>query len=223
MTGAAASPVAPIPLRHRLRAGTRLRHEALHRHPLLSRLTPPCLSRGEYEAILAAFLATHAAAEARRAALGLYPELSLAPASAALAADLGTGAATMGLPLFDWVDGAEQALGMLYVLHGARFGAGVIARGLRAERPGFPSRYFGGEGQPPVWPALLAALGRMPPREATSAALLHAANATFVRVGDALDAAQTARRPGPLPRRTRRLDAAQGAPGGNAGETGVIS
>lgn len=140
MIGAAARKDAPS-VRMRLRAATKERHEALHRHPLFSRLTASDVQHHELLAANNANLQLFEAIEGSRAELDVFGALTLNRQIAALRRDVGGSrgfSCATGLRL----DCAGSVLGALYVAHGSGFGAKVIQKNLASNLQNACSSYY---------------------------------------------------------------------------------
>lgn len=138
---------------------TRTAHEALHHHPVISRLLADDLSLPEYARILSVFRDVYVAAEERRCALGVWPEFSLARQCQALCQDAPSPVETTAHALHA-ITTVEEALGMLYALHGAQFGSAVISKHLKKSLPMAPMAYCGLRTEPDRWRSLVAELDR---------------------------------------------------------------
>lgn len=141
-------------VRLNLRHATRARHEAVHLHPLFSRLLAANITAPELEAINLSHLRVFTQVETTRCSLSLWPELTLQNRIMALRADLSH--APSGSPPASKVDPA-YVLGGLYVAFGSAFGAGMIAKSLKRALPDNPITYYD-MGKPEVWKLLCARL-----------------------------------------------------------------
>lgn len=104
-----------------------------------------------------------------------WPQRRRAPLLSADLADLG--AASPAAAASPVALGSPAAmLGAIYVLEGSRFGGAVLARRLPPEAP---ARFLGGEADPAVWRALVAALDRHLHDPAALDAAVVAARAVF--------------------------------------------
>ena len=128
---------------------TRALHETLHTNPVLMRLSSGDLTVPEYQAILEGYLAFYIAAESRRIALNALPGHSLMGDISLLSAD--TRVIPDALPRLHAIENEWACLGMLYVLHGARFGVQVMKTKLCAHLPDLPHYFFSQQPSPYHW------------------------------------------------------------------------
>ena len=173
--------------RGRLAQETRAAHEALHHHPYISRFMSDALQAPEYFTLLGSYRDFYRAAERRRAALDCWQELSLKPTIDRLEADLAAAPRHSIPPAqevdFSWVGHPVEVLGILYVLHGARFGGRVIARSVNTTLPEAPTQFLRLGCDKEQWSDLVQAINDLD-NEATSFAVLSiAANKTFEAFG----------------------------------------
>ena len=194
------------PVRQALVAATRDAHEALHRHERIVPLMGQELTVAIYRDLLMDYFTFYGGVEAQRRSAGRWPALSLEPLLGALRSDLSdlgaprlrarhddrdcrgraNGVRATGLKLAS----DEAALGALYVLHGASFGASVIGTSVERALPNVPRRFFSHpRGLAARWRQLLADLERTgkPPRN--RAAIVAGADATFLHFGTFLSSA----------------------------------
>ena len=169
-------------LRQQLADHTRAAHEALHHHPLLSRMLAADLSLPEYRACLRAHLAFTLQAEAAHRATGLPPEFGFSDDLAALAADLGVRPTFSTAPM-----GRLQGFGWLYVAHGAQFGRQVMAASVARSLPDAPRRFLCQRQPPQIWRELLAQISRSAGLSQTDT-LLSGADSAFAAMKTAADA-----------------------------------
>jgi heme oxygenase len=150
----------PLTNRDLLIARTRATHEALHYHPVLAQLFNADFSSQQYTKLLAAYYGFYAAVEAERRALNCWPELTLKPAVEHLLADLNTADTNVSVGELAPVSINDQisCLASLYVLHGARAGASVIAKHLQSQHPSLPANFFAAPRDQSQWRGLLAAI-----------------------------------------------------------------
>jgi heme oxygenase len=104
------------------------------------------------------YLAFFIAAESRRVTLNCFPGHSLMPDISLLSAD--TGFIPDDLPRLHLVTDKWSCLGMLYVLHGARFGAKLMQTNLCARFPELPHHYFAQEQTPSQWRLIVMQMER---------------------------------------------------------------
>ena len=124
-------------------------HAALRASPVMKRLESAQLSHDEYLNLLDRFLSFYIAAESRRVALGCFPGHSLIPDICLLSAD--TGIIPEDLPQMPTVTDKWGCLGMLYVLHGARFGAKMLQTTICTQFPAVPHHFIAQEQTPHQW------------------------------------------------------------------------
>ncbi|NNK15684.1 MAG: biliverdin-producing heme oxygenase [Sulfitobacter sp.] len=176
-------------VRQALAEATAPAHRALHVHPWIARLNAPDLSVQVYRQILSAYYSIYAEVEARRVAADVYVGLGLGPAVSALAADISAlemGRATRWYPVSAaWMEPVE-ILGALYVLHGSGFGARVLNASIARNLPAVPRNYFALGTSPILWRNLKGALQAFADKPAGQEKLIESANATFLRVGQAV-------------------------------------
>jgi heme oxygenase len=148
--------VEPCSVRSQIAKSTRQAHEALHVHPVLSRLISPDINADEYRKILVAHLSFYQAAEDARQLFALLPSLSFDPALRSLREDLDDNSVlrTQELPITSRL----EALGMLYVLYGSSFGAKVILRNLEATISDKKHVFFSRRVNINAWQTLLGAM-----------------------------------------------------------------
>ncbi len=180
---------APPSVRARIADETRMSHEALHTHPVLSRLMAADLGRKEYATILSRHLAFFEAAEQISIRLNMPHAFSFQPELRLLRDDLrdhGWPGPYAGLTL----QTPCQALGMLYVLHGSRFGAQVIHRNLRKALPMHRHNFFGDVIASDRWRLLLSELETKGAQSRRYSEILHGAETTFSAFGTAMQTAE---------------------------------
>jgi heme oxygenase len=183
MTGAAGS------VRRAVAAETRAAHEALHHHPWISRLGQHDLTLTEYSLILTAYLGFFQWVEAARKGFGLPDALSLHLAIAALHTDCNALCPTPGMHRAStlspdlWLLNGPQVLGALYVLHGAGFGAGTLARAISKSLPDATCAYFEAGTPVPVWRDLVRHLEEAGQEPEGERQILQGALATFGSFG----------------------------------------
>lgn len=161
-------------VREELRFATRSDHEALHAHPVFSRLLEPNLTKNALHAANQANLYVFLGIEASRRALSVWQDLSLASKIAALKADIGelpcTAAAALRL------DSSAAVLGGLYVAHGSGFGARVLGKAIRGSLPDAAISYYE-FAEPLVWKHLCTHLENL--QEEEVAVAIDGANQVF--------------------------------------------
>lgn len=139
-------------VRRELMMATRDIHEALHRDPLLTRLTDKEINATEYTAALGVFSTYYNGIEACRRGFDKWSSLSLAPDCAALALDVPKPQSATDLPEFA---DALELLGGLYVAHGSAFGRSVFYRTIRQALPKLEHNFLSTRHDVLVWQALL--------------------------------------------------------------------
>ncbi|WP_299963695.1 hypothetical protein [uncultured Roseobacter sp.] len=117
------------------------------------------MSRAEYKTILRGYRIVFDAAEAQRAVLAIWGRFSLSAHCTALALDAEV-EHKPDMALFQSLRCPPAVLGMLYTLHGAQFGGGVIQRNLLQVLPDEAHHYFSMGTQPALWRDLTATLDR---------------------------------------------------------------
>lgn len=138
-------------LRDEIRSSTEARHEALHRHPLLSPLIASDISYEEFQLALSLFHGFYARAEAM-VSVGQSAELPNAPVMDWLARDQQRGHlmdTPLTLPPLQPVDSEGSLLGYLYVKQGSTLGGQRISKNLERTlglRPGVDQHFFAGYG-----------------------------------------------------------------------------
>ncbi|MEO0372491.1 MAG: biliverdin-producing heme oxygenase [Pseudomonadota bacterium] len=159
-------------------------HQALHDHPLFSKLVSEALAAEEYSACMEAQLRAFRAIEAAREGLNAHAGFTLAPQIAALSEDL-----QHPDPSDDALDlrTADEVLGALYVAHGSQFGRAVIRRAVQANLPGEPRAYFDLPTDAAGWRAFLQAMEATDPGQ--SGAVLRGATLAFELMHVEADAA----------------------------------
>lgn len=160
-------------------------HQALHDHPLFSKLVSEDLTAGEYMACIAAQHRAFQGTEAARQRLNAHEDFTLMPQISAMSDDLGTPSdAAPALPLRS----ADEVLGALYVAHGSQFGRAVIRRALQANLPQEPRAYFDMPTDAGAWRSFLQEMEATQPDH--SDAILRGATLAFERMHQEADAAQ---------------------------------
>lgn len=166
---------------------TAQQHQALHDHPLFSKLVTDDLSAPEYMACLAAHFQAFQGIETARTTLDTHPAFSLSEQLAALASDL-SGQDEAPDPAVDLsLDTSQEVLGALYVAHGSQFGRTVIGRALQANLPNAPRTYFSLPPEKLGWRAFLNTMETIADEEAHG--LLDGAQRAFVLMHDEADKA----------------------------------
>ncbi|MEM7732359.1 MAG: biliverdin-producing heme oxygenase [Pseudomonadota bacterium] len=160
-------------------------HQALHDHPLFSKLISEDLTTSEYMACIDVQFRAFGAIEAVRVRLEAYGEFSLKPQIAALAEDLDHPDMSRDALRFTMPD---QVLGALYVAHGSQFGRAVIRRALQKNLPNAPRAYFDMPTDAKGWRVFLQAMEATGPVH--SDALLHGAIVAFELMHKEADAAR---------------------------------
>lgn len=174
----------PIDVRRQLADATRPQHESLHRHVVLRKLMAPCLSRDDYKGILEKHLAFYTAAERTRERFCVMPQCSFAPDLARLKNDIET---IQTPPLVDLqITNEEQTLGVLYVLHGSRFGAKQIARALRTSLPQCPHLFFARPMCTETWKNLIAQIEDVGHDAKQRCDIMKGAQTAFTRFGQVM-------------------------------------
>ncbi|WP_247228691.1 biliverdin-producing heme oxygenase [Yoonia sp. F2084L] len=144
---------------------------------MIGRLLAPDITAQEYRAILQAYLSFYQDAEAIRKRYALMPALSFAPDLARIHSDLGVKQALPppALP----ISSSLQTLGMLYVLHGSRFGAVAIYRNLRVAMPHQAHAFFCQRPNKSIWHALLERMEEQQGRSAEISEIAEGSAITF--------------------------------------------
>lgn len=173
-----------ITARAEVAALTRDAHLALHGHPVLVRLQDEALTADEYRRVIRGMHQVYTAAEARRRALMVLPSLSLERQCAALERDVGHPYPT--LLSLSGIASEAAALGMLYTLHGAQFGASGILRKLERSLPAVPHAFYGLKPDADLWRRLGAALNEIPIGSPAFDEVTAAARDLFAQVGRAV-------------------------------------
>jgi len=161
---------------------TRRLHEALHVHPVLSRISTADLNADQYLSVLSRYLTFFIAVESRRVASNLFAGQSLMGDISLLSAD--TKFIPDDLPRLPPVDNKWACLGMLYVLHGARFGARVMQTKLRERFPQLPHHFFSQDTTPEQWRLLVLQMERAADDPQAIADMTQSAAETFEAFGD---------------------------------------
>jgi len=143
-------------VRSQIANATQQVHEALHVHPVVGRLIAPDISLDEYRAIMQAYMSFYQGAEVVRTRYALMPALSFEQDLECLNKDLGH--AGIMAPSIIPVSSSLQSLGMLYVLHGSRFGAIAIYRNLKMALARHEHSFFRQRPDKFTWQSLLARL-----------------------------------------------------------------
>ncbi|MEM9317810.1 MAG: hypothetical protein AAGA70_02250 [Pseudomonadota bacterium] len=169
-------------VRSALSEATRAEHEALHVHPLLSRMVEPSLSMADYRGCLVAQLSFMSTIEAARLSVAGAEILSLRPECEALIADLCCADPVLARP--DWARGPGHVLGALYVAHGSQFGRKVMACAVAKALPGASRKFLSLPSNPQAWRSLLADLQTYTGDLADLIDGAHAAFATMARAAD---------------------------------------
>ena len=159
-------------------------HQALHDHPLFSKLVSEDLTAQEYTACMEAQFHTFGRIEAARATLDAHSTFTLESQIAALSEDLqhpGTPDHALDLRT------ADEVLGALYVAHGSQFGRAVIRRALQTNLPDEPRAYFDLPTDAAGWRRFLQAMEATGPGQSDS--VLRGATLAFELMHDEADAA----------------------------------
>lgn len=170
-----------------LAARTRHAHEALHDHEWIGQLSSPALRYETYRSLLRAYYLFFHHVEETRHASRVFHALSLSQAIHALRRDLILmSAEDLGgaphVPLTLTTD--YEILGALYVLHGSRFGARILARNVSSTLPGVPATFLNCNVPKVQWNTLLKNLDRVGSSAQAVAPIVSAANRTFRAFGD---------------------------------------
>ena len=172
-----------VEARRRIADATRDVHESLHHHPYISHLTSDTLTDDMYQTILMAYKAFYGAAEARRSQLEIWPELTLQPSVTGLETDTAQNHSAIKEVDFSWVSNPLQALGMLYVLHGAGIGGRTIARHVAQTLPDASMQFLRNGINPERWKNLLSTLNEEAQSELSCSAVIDSARQTFEYFG----------------------------------------
>ena len=171
-------------VRARLAADTREAHESLHVHPLSLALQ----ARPNQQVVTANLLAARCfgvGLEHRRAALGVWTELTLAPALTLLEEDLGATPPDPGCSSLRLAP--VEMLGALYVAHGAQFGRRQLAQCLTRAAFGPVPAYYRCPPDLATWRALADLLEMAGAAAGGYPALRAGALTAFNRYREALD------------------------------------
>ncbi|MEO0772867.1 MAG: biliverdin-producing heme oxygenase [Pseudomonadota bacterium] len=159
-------------------------HQALHDHPLFSKLVSQDLTAGEYTACLEAQLRAFQGIEAARVAQNAHEGFALVAQIAAMSEDLGPSVpARAALDLAT----ADEVLGALYVALGSQFGRAVIRKALQTNLPDAPRAYFDMPTDATLWRAFLQTMEATDPGQ--SDAVLRGATMGFAAMHEEADAA----------------------------------
>ncbi|MEM9269490.1 MAG: hypothetical protein AAGA78_11200 [Pseudomonadota bacterium] len=158
-------------------------HQALHVHPVFERLLSTDVELEDCLRALISLQAVYAAAEARRAELGVWEDLNLARQCAALAVDVGA-VDRERLASMAFVQTRLDALGLLYTLHGAQFGSPGIAAHLSKHLPSGPLAFYGLKPNAALWRVLVAELEASAENTADLERIAKASNAAFSVISD---------------------------------------
>ena len=153
-------------------------HEGLRANPALLKLASSQLTEAEYQATLCRFLTFFIAAESRRVALNCFSGHSLFPDICLLSADTGT--IPDDLPRLPLITDRWSCLGMLYVLHGARFGARMLQTKISAQLPDRPHHYMSQDQAPHQWRLIVLQMENAAQHPLRTEALAQSASETFV-------------------------------------------
>lgn len=136
------------------------------------------LSNRAYIRILSLYLAFYEEAEATRRCFQHSPDLSFQPELQLLREDL---CWQKRLPTTQQlrIETSSQALGMLYVLYGSRFGAKVIHKNLRMTLPTHEHKFFSSCSEQHRWLLLLVELEAHGAHDAQLLEIIAGAEATF--------------------------------------------
>jgi len=156
---------------------TRQLHVKLSSNPKLQRLLSPQLTNAEYQDVISRFLSFFIAAESRRVALNCFSGHSLFPDICLLSADTGT--IPEPLPRLPKITDKWQCLGMLYVLHGARFGAKMMQSNVCTQLPDRPHYYIAQEQTPHQWRLIVMQMEHAAQEPAWIEAMSNSALETF--------------------------------------------
>lgn len=169
-----------------LAVGTRSAHLRLHRHRWISQLASPTLTMETYSGLIAGYHLFFRHVEEIRRKSGVYPELSMREAIDALKTDQDAFATSPVRPVNDVpliFSTTSEILGALYVLHGSRFGAQVLAKNIMTILPAAPVAYFLSSPSKTQWRNLLSSLETNGKSETERYRLIAAANLTFDAFG----------------------------------------
>jgi heme oxygenase len=170
---------------------TRAAHEALHQHSVLNRLLANDIDLKEYHLILVRHLAFYQAAEQTRDSFSLLPMLSVMPEIRLLQKDAPGRLPNQRIEIS--METPEQALGLLYVLYGSRFGARLIARSLRKSLPDEPHHFFGTPGKTAQWRQLLETMEGIQQDRSAVAETMRGAQEAFKLFGRTMSGDQSSR------------------------------
>lgn len=177
------------PIRQALAAHTRKAHETLHHHRWISCLTSPTLTQEQYVVVLKAYLQFYQRIENERSRLGVFESLNLRGAVANLQLDI---------LLIDedrrysthydsiTLDSAGSALGSLYVLHGARFGAAILNKQVSVSLPTVSRQFLQNTTPKQQWRELTDAIESLATNKSAQQDMFLSADLTFSAFGESV-------------------------------------
>jgi len=165
-------------VRSKVSESTSMQHATLRANPVFRKLETSQLSYDGYLALLGRFLSFFIAAESRRVTLNCFPGHSLIPDISLLSAD--TGAIPDDLPQLPAITDRWSCLGMLYVLHGARFGAKMLQTNVCNHFPNSPHHYIAQEQTPHQWRLIVMQMEHAAHEPAWIDAMTRTAKDTYV-------------------------------------------
>ncbi|MFK8083815.1 MAG: biliverdin-producing heme oxygenase [Granulosicoccus sp.] len=174
-------------IRKALAEHTRIAHETLHTHHWISRLASPTLTFEQYHLVLHAYLHFYRHIELERRRLGEFDQFSLHDAVTCLESDT---ACISSLDRDD-LPGTQKirlkndhsALGALYVLHGARFGAAIMNKQVSKSLPESSRKFLQNSTPLQQWKNLTDAIESTGTVKSARQDLFSGANETFSAFG----------------------------------------
>ncbi len=146
-------------VRSKLAKATAKQHESLHSHPWIASMLDPGLTIQKYCLVLSAYLRFFQAVEATRVRMGGFPDCSLESSIEALIRDTEDLHPLCLSPVPIEMTHAERSLdaliGVLYVVHGAGFGARTLCSAVRSTLPEAKCSYLSAGTPPKLWRSVL--------------------------------------------------------------------
>lgn len=165
---------------------TRAAHEELHHHSWIGCLMSPTLTPDQYHRVLGAYLQFYRHIESERDNLREFDNLNLRQAIKHLESDTAEREHVIDLSLTCSsvkLDTANTALGALYVLHGARFGAALINKQVSVTLPGISRQFLKHSTPVAQWRELISAIESLVTNDVAQRDLFSGADLTFTAFG----------------------------------------